>query len=788
MPMTALLSLTAATAGRKVAAGPWIRRGCAVLAACGLAALAGAVHSAEPSVEPAGTPPSTPASANSGPGVVVVLSGGAAKGFAHLAVLQQLEQDRVPIKAIVGTSVGAVIGGLYASGLGAEKIHAIISRLDPSRVALDQNDRRELTGRARDEQLRYPLGIEIGIKDGELRVARGLSDGQRFTALLQRELQHLPPELDFARLPIPFLTVATRFRDGEATVLSRGNLILAIRASMAAPAVFAPVEIDGETYVDGGLVANLPVELALQHHGSLPMVVSFLGESSHEPESRDASALSIANQMLSILIRQNERRNLRLLRPQDVLVAPRLEDIGFSDFHLAEQARQRGVQAVRDAAPAWAAMVQRARPVAPAAVAGDVPRAANATVEAPVGRRVVAVELEGNENVPARSVIKALQVLVGHDFDAATAERVIDALYTEGDFERIVYRLHPVGDGRYALRVQVRERPVGVNRFKATIGMALEQHGTQQFAVGLGYRHPWLTQHGLAFEADARVGTQSALGLRLVQPMGRSVWLEAGVEAEVNSLPLYADERGHQKEGYLGLRNRNLFVRVAYEWQRKLDLQLGLTRRVLALQAETPLPGLDDEGRFGFHLESTNLRLQGRIDQLDSASFPTEGYFLQASHEQGLGTLAYRSQRVDGRWAGSAGRHVAGVGLQWSRDDSDCPLLCTMSSSQFLGGFQRMGAYRLGQLASEHVLHLQATYMFRLSDGGLLRQRAFAGLVLERARLGALPDAPGGDQFYSSSTLFIAMDSRLGDLYLGMARGSRGARNVFVQLGRRFGM
>ena len=139
------------------------------------------------------------------PSVVVVLAGGGAKGFAHLAVLRRLEQDRIPIARIVGTSMGAVIGGLYASGLSTDEIERVVGGLDPAKVALDQLNRLELPSRSRAYQQKYPVDFEFGIKNGAPSFARGVSDGQRFLALLQDLTAHIPPQVNFNDLKIPVL-------------------------------------------------------------------------------------------------------------------------------------------------------------------------------------------------------------------------------------------------------------------------------------------------------------------------------------------------------------------------------------------------------------------------------------------------------------------------------------------------------------------------------------------------------------------------------------------------------
>ena len=349
------------------------------------------------------------------PGVVVVLAGGGAKGFAHLAVLRRLERDGVRIERLVGTSMGAVIGGLYASGLSTDEIERVIGNLDPAKVALDQIDRQELPLRAREYQRQYPIEMEFGLKGGQLSFARGVSDGQRFLALLQQLTVHVPPNISFDELKIPFRAVATRYRDGEMKVFREGSLHLAIRASMAAPGVFAPVEVDGETYVDGGLVANLPVEVALQEGASV-IVASYLGQAPDNADASSGNALVVANQMLNILIRQNEKRNLALLREQDVLVQPQFKEVGFTDFRRAPDIVALGEQAVQ---------AQQARFEALAQVRAD--QAAPDRVRQRFDEREMIIDevrVSGTEHTQADFVASGFSEIRGRQFSAQAVARV----------------------------------------------------------------------------------------------------------------------------------------------------------------------------------------------------------------------------------------------------------------------------------------------------------------------------------------------------------------------------
>ena len=720
-------------------------------------------------------------------GVVVVLAGGGAKGFAHLALLRRLEQDRVPIARLVGTSMGAVIGGLYASGLSTERIEQVIASLDPARVALDQLDRLELPLRARAEQRRYPIGLEFGLKDGTLGFARGMSDGQRFLTLLQELTAHVPPDVSFDQLRIPFRAVATRYRDGQMTVFRQGSLHLAIRASMAAPAVFAPVEIEGETYVDGGLVANLPIEVALAE-GADTLVASYLGQAPLD-EAEPANALTVANRMLDILIRQNEQRNLALLRPQDVLVAPQFNGLGFGDFNRASEMLAAGDQAVQAQAARLAALAP------PAARPEDRPAAPDFRQRE---IRVSQVRVTGTEHVSERFVYNAFAPLLGEGFRADALAARVDNLYTSGFFERVSYRLEQLHDDQYGLVVDVQEKTYGPHFFKTSLGFSAERDGVNQFSLGLGYRRPWLTAQGLELAADARAGTQSELGLRLFQPLGGRLGLQAHSLYTSNLQPVYAQgvalmAEGTRKLAYADVSQREWGLMLTREWGRTALWRLGWVGNDLRHDSDTAtavlLPDAAGTAQV-LHLDPARLRYRGwRLqvvaDQLDSVSFPQRGYGLQATLEHGTRGQAFSSARLSARWAFSRGTQVLNTGLNLgaTRSEGQCEN-CFSPANLYLGGFQNLGAWRMGQLSGNRLAHGFATWMVRLSDGGLLRQKSFAGLVLEAGDIW-FQDQPHRTRY--SGTLFFAVDSKIGDVYLGLARGSGGMTNAFVQLGRRFG-
>jgi NTE family protein len=725
------------------------------------------------------------------PRVTVVLAGGGAKGFAHLALLRRLEQDQIQIAKIIGTSMGAVIGSLYASGMRTEQIEKVIGSLDPGRVGLDQLDRSELPHRSREYQQRYPVDLELGVKDGALTFARGVSDGQRFLALMQELTAHVAQNSSFDQLKIPFRAIATRYRDGELVSFDHGSLALVVRASMAAPGVFAPVEIEGETYVDGGLVANLPVEEALREGADI-VVASYLGDTDRVGDKLDTgNALSVANRMLDILMRQNERRNIALLRPQDILVRPQLQGFNFGSFRQPAEIIQLGQNAVdlQDARFRQLAQLATRRP-AQAKAAAPTPSPAAMTIQQ--------LRVTGNKDVPVAFIEQELQGLLRQPFQAQLVGQRLDELYASGNFERLNYQLNPLPGGQYELVVDVNEKTYGPNFLKTNLGFYGESSGSNLFSFGLGYRRPWLTPQGLELQLDVRAGSQNEVAVGLFQPLSERWGLGAHAAYNSSELAIYRpDVSVATKMASSTLQRQELGLNLSYDLSQKATAKLGLLTNQTRIHINTakkisyPMDGGGDrvyelqDGQWEF----TGLNAQFTADLLDSPSFPTRGYYLNVEAAQGVtGNNQYTSFRANALWAKSYGVHVVNLGLDVGADHIfDC-VACSRPTSLaplYLGGFQSMGAYQMGQLNGDRLLHLQATYMYRLSDGGFLRQPTFVGFVAEAG------DAWLSNQDYAtkySGTAFIGVDSKIGDIFFGAASGSGGNRNIFLQLGRRFSL
>ena len=284
----------------------------------------------------------------------LVLSGGGARGLAHVGVLKALERAHVRVDAIAGTSMGAIVGGLYASGMSADQLETELRRIDWDALFATRVARPFLSQRRKEEDFEISTGLEFGVHDGQLSAPQGALSSRGLELLLRRLTLPVRHVDDFDRLPIPFRAVATDMETGRPLVLSHGDLAVALRSSMSVPGVFAPTEVDGHILGDGGLVDNLPVDVARAMGVDVVIVVN-MGTPLSGRESL-SSVLGLTEQMIAILTEQNVERSIATLAPHDLLLNPDLGKLTSGDFARAPQLIQRrrrlrrGTQAARLAA------------------------------------------------------------------------------------------------------------------------------------------------------------------------------------------------------------------------------------------------------------------------------------------------------------------------------------------------------------------------------------------------------------------------------------------------------
>jgi NTE family protein len=443
------------------------------------------------------------------PKIGLVLSGGSAKGLAHIGVIRTLEEIGVPIDVISGTSMGALVGGLYASGVNSGDLQEIASGLDWSDVFTDKVNRRFLAPDRRlmgnGTLITYPL------RNGSL-LPSGAVRGETVQRILERLTWGVHRVNDFARLPIPFVAVATDLQTGEAVVLRSGRLSEALRASMGLPAVFEPIRYDDRVLVDGGFVRNLPAEDAIE------LGADFLICSDVSGRLNDAEEI---HTLFDVLMQTITFQTAAGAEPQrelcDILIQPDLEGMSGTDFSDVDAWIERGRQAALEAA-------EQLRKVANG---GDRLGAVDAGIPIlPDTIRVVSVSVEGTSSPRSANVVRrvaALRTPATHgaiDLDEAVAR-----LYATGLYSRATYRIEPEGADT-AVVFEVTEQPSN----ELSFGFRYDDHRHASLLFSGKLRNA--LGHGSTVRVDLRLGTQLRIRGIYLQPPG--VLSQFGHEVDVN--------------------------------------------------------------------------------------------------------------------------------------------------------------------------------------------------------------------------------------------------------------
>jgi NTE family protein len=497
---------------------------------CGLLVAACVALPAAPASSQAPPPAgAVPAAALSPPAarvrVGLALSGGAARGLAHIGVLKVLEEAGMPVDVVAGTSMGSVIGGLYAVGYNAAQLDTIVTTEDWFGVLTDVVRRRDLPVERKHSEDRYLLTLPV--HRGGVHLPKSVVAGQRVSQLLTRLTWPAHAVRDFRTLPIAFTAVATDLETGAAVVLDHGFLPDVMRASMALPSVFSPVELEGRALIDGGVVRNLPAQDAR----ALGADVLICSDVTDPLEARDSliSFIDVLVQSVSFRIWDSESAQRKQC---DVLIIPDVRAFSTFGFDRVRDVIARGEAAARAALPEIEALRARASGA----------QRTRASAVAPESVLVETIHFDRPELVSPGLLERALCVKAPAWVSRRALDAGIDRLYATGLFESVHYRLAPSAGGapeRRELTVAVRERSAG--RF----GLGLRYDSRYKASVLLSRTLGGGAGLALSTQADVRLGQQIEVGLRVAQPVGRreTTTLGAGVRYGHSPFDLYAGGR-----------------------------------------------------------------------------------------------------------------------------------------------------------------------------------------------------------------------------------------------------
>jgi NTE family protein len=749
-------------------------------------ACATCVRAQEPPAEgtaPPGTPPLGSVVLLGGlpekpPKLVLVLSGGGARGAAHVGVLKVLEELHVVPDLVVGTSMGSIVGGLYSAGWTPHEIEEYLKSVEWSQVFTDQVGRNEQSFRRKQDDTVYLVPLKLRFKGIKPYIPLGILGGQRLELLLKGLEFESTSERDFDKLPIPYRAVAADIGTGEAIVLGEGSLSTAMRASMSISGAFAPVVIDGRKLVDGGAVANLAVGIAQKLGAQKVVAVDISSPLSEAGEI--GSFLSILNQMSGLLTVGNVQTDVARLAKGDVYVRPDLGDITFTDFARAEEAVAIGEAAARAkieelktlaaSKEEWEAFLQRRAAVAPAnLVVNEVRLKNDSWVADEVIRR--RLEIETGTTLADAGVNDAVMKLRALDYFGTIQ---VDFTHEED---------------RGILTLDVPKAPYGRNAVQFGLGFYTDWQSGRRSDSGFEFlvRHQMLAVNRRGGEWENRLfaGTDGQFVSHFYQPLDYGMRWFADASVEVNQLNPNVWVDGDPVARY-SIRSDGTRLEVGYVFENCCEVRTGPYWYREDGDVNIGIPALPS-----FDGKDTGVRAAFRMDTRDTTVFPRRGILAIAAYDESSGDMGSDAEvqqayvSIDGTF--TFGRNTVSLAAEAMRNNEPVSLYRRFYR---LGGVFRLSGLGQDELLGDYGGLARLMYYCEISKLGFgpVAFRLFAGATVETGQAYVLD---GGvpvtvDSLRAGGSLFVGAETPLGPAFVGVGFADAGRTRAYISLGQRF--
>ncbi len=691
--------------------------------------------------------------------LVLVLSGGGARGFAHIGVLRVLEELGIAPDLIVGTSMGSVVGGLYAAGWSPDEIEELVETIDWGEIFTDRLDRKYQSFRRKQDD--YPVMIEGRLHfDGlKLVLPPGVIAGQRLDLVLRSVEALSPATADFDDLPIPFRAVASNIATGQTVVLDSGSLATAIRASMSVPGALPPVTIDGKELVDGGIASNLPIGIAKELGATRIIAVNISSPLLEESDEQFETFMAVFTHLNSLLTAGNVDRDMALLGAGDLLIAPDLGDITFVSFDKAEQAIAIGERAARAkiaelkefsaSEQRWAEFGQRERaiPLAPL----EVDR----------------VRLENTSRVDDRLIRKAMAIDPPETVDRKDLVRDLLGLYNSRYFDVISFQFEEVEPQVNELVVTTPPPEYGRGSLQFGLGFSDDFEGDSSYHLQVRHQYLPANRRGGEWETLLQLGTIGGAKTSFYQPLdwGMRWFVEPSVAYERGVQDIWLFGTAYAEYEFRTFGARIAAGRVLGRWG---ELSVAAFTRDNRGSPRIGSPEFDsaDEQRAGGQAAF-------RIDTEDSVVFPQSGAdvsLLYTVSSDAFGSdVDFEQVWGSASYAWTFGKNTLLPSIEYG--DNLKPVE-SFFSSYFLGGLFRLSGLGRNELFGEkallaRLLAYRRLFSFSVAGSGI---KIFAGLSLEAGNVYFDGEAVTWDRMLKGGSIFVGGDTFIGPVIFAYGR------------------
>jgi NTE family protein len=701
------------------------------------------------------------------PKIGVALEGGGALGEAHIGVLKWFEEHHIPIDYLAGTSMGGLVGGMYASGKSADDLRHLVETADWPLLLGGGTPYQDLSFRRKEDARAVPNSITIGLKNGAS-LPPGLNSGHQINLMIDRETINYSDIPSFNDLPIPFRCVSTELISGEPYIFKSGSLSDAMRATMSIPGVFAPVRQDSKIFVDGGLVDNLPTDVVRQMGADVVIAVHLQISPASAKEIQ--SAFSVLGRSVALVIAETE---IRGMAGADLIIKADVEKFSTSDYNKTNELIQQGY----DAAQAKA-QILKAYSLDDASWGEYLKQKNSRRRDAPGVPQFIRVE--GADPEGTKNIEQFLRSFVGKPLDTNRLDTMLTRLAGVGRYDSITYDVVR-NDGQEGLMIRVHEKTYAPPFLLPSVQIDGSEPQDVDFTLGAritamdvwGYRSEWRTD--LAF--GATYGIRSEL-YRPFTPLGH--WFFAPyVNAAQTNFKIY--EKTDPRAIYR-LDDVDGGIDLGYGFNHFSELRVGygVGYRSYALRLGTP-DFASTEGRIGeFHVRYV-------LDHTNEPVIPTKGYYAQTNFEwydtTPLALQAYPSLEQVLQYfqpvSESGSLYVIGQG------GSTFGRVTFGTPAYFLGGVGRLSAYGLNELIGNQYFYGRAGYLHKIFE-----LPPFVGKQVYLTGFGEVGkmygDPFGAPRLSADGGAGLLAETAFGPILIGASAGDTGHHKWFFQLGRVF--
>jgi NTE family protein len=737
--------------------------------------LAAAEVPASPLPYAPGVTPIAPAfTAQGRPRIGLVLGGGGAKGFAHIGVIEELERLHIPVDVIAGTSMGAVVGSMYAIGNDASQVNAIAHNIDWNTVFNDSLSRNQLSFRRKQEDRRILLPYRLGIKDGKPVLPQGMLGGQKLYATVQELTSDWLTTTDFDKLPIPYRAVATNIGTGDPVVMGSGLLSTAVFASMSIPGGFPPVEREGLLLVDGGISDNVPINVARAMGVDVVIVVD-VGQPP-TPVAKITNAVDVINQMQLLLGYAAVREQRASLSGRDVLIEPDITGLSTTGFDKLDLGIERGLEASKKVEAKLAALS-----VSDAQWAQYLAERKARTNPAPI--IVDRVVIANTSKTPTKEIEKLVTQKSGQPLDSAMLKTDVQKIYDMDAFSRVDYTVSGA-PGDTVLTIDTKGNAAEDRYFQVGLLIASDFGKTTQFDIALAYTDRDFLGTGAEWRGFARIGNNILFDVSLYKQFGNFfvepvAFYQRDAATLIRVGSLNENETVQVVRGGAGFD----FGMVFGNWG---ELRLGGTLGGLNIVDSSFDTGIPP----GWNTDTT-IGAGFTVDTLDDVVFPKHGVFARleyVDHLPALGGDFTRNQlSFDLAKPFTFGRTTILVGGRVGTTFDAAAGSYDANIGDFrLGGFLNLSGTQFNSLIGQQLLFGRIVGYHRISEQSpILNLPIFIGGSLEAGNVWSSKEDISFSDLTVAGSAFIGADTPIGPMWLAYGQSSEGGA-IYLVIGRLF--